>query len=97
MTALISHHIKPQQANNGMCEMQVIYPLSVKEAAAMEEGSTPDQRWAALDRRLDGLMAAVRLAYLVKREGGWSATASWGDTLSLGEHSACCGRWAWLK
>lgn len=65
----------------------MIYPLSVREAAAMEEGATPDQRWAALDRRLDGLMKAVRLAYLVKREGGWSATASWGDTLSLGNRS----------
>lgn len=69
-----------------MCMVQVIYPLSVPDAARMEQGTTPEQRWAALDRRLDGLMEAVRLAYLVKREGGWSAQASWGDTLSLGEN-----------
>ena len=39
----------------------------------------------ALDSRLDGLMAVVRLQYLVSREGGWGAQAEWGETLSLGE------------
>ena len=38
----------------------------------------------ALDSRLDGLMMVVRLQYLVAREGGWSAQAEWGETLSLG-------------
>lgn len=39
---------------------------------------------AALDARLDGLMRVVKLSGLIQREGGWGATASWGDTLSLG-------------
>ena len=39
---------------------------------------------AALDARLDGLMRVVKLSGLIEREGGWGATASWGDTLSLG-------------
>ena len=38
-----------------------------------------------LDARLDGLAAVVKLEHLVEREGGWGATASWGDTMSLGD------------
>lgn len=67
---------------------QVIYPLAVADAATAEEGATEAVRLQALDQRLDGLMGAVRLAYLVKREGGWDAAAHWGDTLSLGAHHA---------
>ena len=62
----------------------MIYPLSTAEAAREEKGDTEDARLAALDERLDGLMGVVRLAYLVRREGGWEATAAWGDILSLG-------------
>lgn len=37
-----------------------------------------------LDAKLDGLAAVVKLEHLIEREGGWGATASWGDTMSLG-------------
>lgn len=43
------------------------------------------QRAAALDARLDALMAVVRLQYLIAREGGWGAVKEWGEVLSLGE------------
>ena len=49
-----------------------------------EDGSDGSARLQALDARLDGLMAVVRLQYLVAREGGWGAQAEWGETLSLG-------------
>lgn len=66
---------------------QVIYPLSVAEAVAMEgEGSNAAEAAAVLDARLDALMGVVRLQYLVAREGGWGATAEWGEVLSLGMH-----------
>lgn len=64
--------------------LQVIYPLSTAEAAQEEEGKSEGDRLQALDQRLDALMGVVRLSYLVSREGGWTANASWGDTLSLG-------------
>ena len=38
-----------------------------------------------LVERMDEIMAAVKLQYLVKREGGWNATRRWEDVLSLGE------------
>ena len=49
-----------------------------------EDGSDGSARLQALDASLDGLMAVVRLQYLVAREGGWGAQAEWGETLSLG-------------
>ena len=42
----------------------------------------------ALVARLDEILAAVKLKYLVDREGGWSATRRWEDVLSLGEQQA---------
>ena len=70
---------------------QVIYPLSVPEAVALEgEGSDELEAAAVLDARLDALMGVVRLQYLIEREGGWGATAEWGEVLSLGALSACC-------
>ena len=58
------------------------------EAAAREQAGSHAANMKALDSRLEGLMAVVRLSYLVQREGGWGATASWGDVLSLGEPAA---------
>ena len=55
------------------------------QAAQAEAGATEEERLAALDAKLDELMGAVRLAYLVAREGGWDASASWGNILSLGK------------
>jgi len=66
--------------------LQVIYPLSTADAIAKEglgEELTPPSL-KALEQRLDELMEAVRLSYLVTREGGWDATTEWGETLSLG-------------
>lgn len=67
--------------------LQVIYPLSTADAIAKEglgeELTQPSLK--ALESRLDGLMEAVRLSYLVTREGGWDATTEWGETLSLGK------------
>ena len=65
---------------------QVIYPLSTADAVAKEglgEELTEASR-KALEQRLDELMEAVRLSYLVTREGGWDANTEWGETLSLG-------------
>ena len=62
----------------------MIYPLTVEAAAARESPADSAARLQALDSRLDGLMAVVRLQYLVSREGGWDAQAEWGETLSLG-------------
>ena len=65
---------------------QVIYPLSTADAVAKEglgEELTDASR-KALEQRLDELMEAVRLSYLVTREGGWDANTEWGETLSLG-------------
>ena len=66
--------------------MQVIYPLTIDAAAAREDAADSAARLQALDSRLDGLMAVVRLQYLVAREGGWGAQAEWGETLSLGKN-----------
>ena len=60
------------------------------EAAAKEKAGSHAGNMKALEARLEGIMATVRLSYLVKREGGWDATASWGDTLSLGPPLAPC-------
>lgn len=65
--------------------LQVIYPLTVAEAAGKEEGGNTEEGKQALERHLDQLMEAVRLSYLVKREGGWDSITEWGETLSLGE------------
>lgn len=68
------------------CAFQVIYPLSTADAVAKEglgEEVTESSR-KALEQRLDELMEAVRLSYLVTREGGWDANTEWGETLSLG-------------
>ncbi len=55
------------------------------EAVAHEgEGSDELEAAAILDARLDALMDVVRLQYLIEREGGWGATAEWGEVLSLG-------------
>lgn len=73
---------------------QVIYPLSVAEAVALEgEGSDELEAAAILDARLDALMGVVRLQYLIEREGGWGATAEWGEVLSLGAPDSSC--WFW--
>ena len=69
----------------GSPDGQVIYPLTVEAAAARESAADSTARVQALDSRLDGLMAVVRLQYLVSREGGWGAQAEWGETLSLGK------------
>jgi len=71
---------------DGPTAFQVIYPLSTADAVAKEglgEELTESSR-KALEQRLDELMEAVRLSYLVTREGGWDATTEWGETLSLG-------------
>ena len=62
----------------------MVYPLTIEAAAAREDAADNAARLQALDSRLDGLMLVVRLQYLVDREGGWSAQAEWGETLSLG-------------
>ncbi|KAL3156583.1 hypothetical protein ABBQ38_000874 [Trebouxia sp. C0009 RCD-2024] len=71
----------------GTLREQVIYPLSTADAIAKEGlGSEVTQASRlALEQRLDKLMEAVRLSYLVTREGGWGAQTEWGETLSLGE------------
>lgn len=79
---------QPKEHRSGWGCAQVIYPLGVAEAAASLPGGSPAERVAALDARLDGLAAVVRLGYLVAREGGWGAVAEWGESLSLG---ACFG------
>ena len=79
----------------------MLYPAEAAEAAAAEEGATEDERLAALDARLDGLMDAVKLRYLVAREGGWAVTHEWGDTLSLGASQVssfyCLLRWSYFS
>ena len=60
--------------------------MSTADAVAKEglgEEVTESSR-KALEQRLDELMEAVRLSYLVTREGGWDANTEWGETLSLG-------------
>lgn len=74
----------------GSLREQVIYPLTVAGALQLQEaedGRHVDRAGALgrLDAQLDGLAAAVKLSYLVQREGGWDAVTSWGDVLSLGE------------
>lgn len=75
-----------------VCGEQVIYPLSTGDAIAKEGlGSEVTQASRlALEQRLDKLMEAVRLSYLVTREGGWGAQTEWGETLSLGMWPVCC-------
>ena len=60
--------------------------------AKVSEDQSGDSEAAkqALEQRLDGLMEAVRLSYLVKREGGWDSITEWGETLSLGQCSSVC-------
>ncbi|CAI7826792.1 unnamed protein product [Closterium sp. NIES-53] len=62
--------------------------------AAAGKGDTPAAGWTAgveaaafraLDEQLARIMEDVRLLYLLGREGGWDATSTWEDTLSLGE------------
>ena len=77
--------------------MQVIYPLSIADAVAKEGlgSDVTDASRQALDQRLNQLMEAVRLSYLVTREGGWGVNLEWGETLSLGRCmclSACVVR-----
>lgn len=59
------------------------------ESAGEEERERERERerelLEALDAHLLGIMQAVRLHYLIQREGGWDATATWEDVLSLGE------------
>jgi ABC-type uncharacterized transport system fused permease/ATPase subunit len=76
----------PQQpyTTPGTLREQVIYPLTIGQAAAAEGLGSRLAAIQALDARLDGLMAVVRLGYLVEREGGWGAAGEWGETLSLG-------------
>ena len=72
--------------------VQIIYPLSTAEASALEAAGTAAEQLAALDKRLDSLMATVRLQYLVAREGSWGAVSEWEQVLSLGVSPACLGR-----
>ena len=68
------------------CSTQVIYPLSVSEAISkVSDGAGQAEGKQALEQKLDSLMEAVRLSYLVKREGGWDSITEWGETLSLGQ------------
>lgn len=72
--------------STALCGEQVIYPLSTADAIA-KEGlgiEVTEASRSALELRLDKLMEAVRLSYLVTREGGWDAQTEWGETLSLG-------------
>ena len=64
----------------------MIYPLSTADAIAKEGlgSEVTEASRLALEQRLDKLMEAVRLSYLVTREGGWGAQTEWGETLSLG-------------
>ena len=80
---------------------QVIYPLSTADAIAKEGlgNEVTQASRLALEQRLDKLMEAVRLSYLVTREGGWGAQTEWGETLSLGTRLsavACGGFWPQL-
>jgi len=54
---------------------QIIYPLSYAEFC--ESGRT--------EQELSQILAAVHLAYLPAREGGWAARKEWRDVLSGGE------------
>jgi ABC-type uncharacterized transport system fused permease/ATPase subunit len=68
----------------GTLREQLVYPLTPAQACARFAGEEGDPA-AALDAALDALMEAVRLQYLVAREGGWGSTQEWGEVLSLGE------------
>ena len=78
----------PEQSNvlSALCGEQVIYPLGTADAIAKEGlgSEVTEASRLALEQRLDELMEAVRLSYLVTREGGWGAQTEWGETLSLG-------------
>jgi ABC-type uncharacterized transport system fused permease/ATPase subunit len=69
----------------GTFREQLVYPLTVEEAAAREEGATEAERKAALDRRLSGILDAVRLSYLLAERYQWTSEIEWSETLSLGE------------
>ena len=71
---------------SALCGEQVIYPLGTADAIAKEGlgSEVTEASRLALEQRLDKLMEAVRLSYLVIREGGWGAQTEWGETLSLG-------------
>ncbi|XP_031495991.1 ABC transporter D family member 1 [Nymphaea colorata] len=74
----------------GTLRDQIIYPLSQHEAEQMVSkiSGSGDRSHPAqlLDARLCFVLQNVRLTYLVEREeGGWDATQSWEDVLSLGE------------
>lgn len=71
---------------SAFCGEQVIYPLGTADAIAKEGlgSEVTEASRLALEQRLDKLMEAVRLSYLVTREGGWGAQTEWGETLSLG-------------
>jgi hypothetical protein len=77
--------VRMQVGEGFVCSTQVIYPMSIADAVALEEGTDLIEKAAALDKHLDELMGVVRLQYLVSREGGWGAVREWGEVLSLGE------------
>ena len=81
-----SRHLLLRLLLRWLCQVQVIYPLSIADAVVKEGlgSEVTDSSRQALDQRLDELMEAVRLSYLVRREGGWGVTLEWGETLSLG-------------
>jgi len=69
---------KPYMAVGSLRE-QITYPHTAEEAAKNKGGMS------RLDEELSGLLAMVKLSYLVEREGGWQVTEKWEDRLSLGE------------
>ena len=69
-------------------------------ASAPGGGASVASDWqaamAALDAKLDALMATVRLAYLAPREGGWDKAIEWGEVSTRGAaHSQLLSRQAW--
>jgi ABC-type uncharacterized transport system fused permease/ATPase subunit len=59
----------------GTLRDQVIYPLSHEQM--LDAGHTDDELQLLLD--------SINLVYLVKRAGGWDASANWDEVLSGGE------------
>lgn len=59
---------------------RIIYPHSYAQFAASQR----------TEKELLEILAAVHLAYLPEREGGWTAKKEWRDVLSGGEKQRVC-------